>query len=110
MLHAQDKTIRPGRSVILAGALGLALSALLVGPAWAGTGSDINAGKPSDGSVGNADTKSPPGQMLDGTDGNAGYECDRNKGIGRGNPAHTACVPGDGGDEEDPGDDPIIIS
>lgn len=99
MLHAQDGTIRPMRSALLAGALGLALSALLAGPTWAGTdsGSSINAGKPCNGCVGNADDKAPPGQMLDGTDKNAGYECDRNNGVGKGNPAHTACVPDGGG-------------
>jgi hypothetical protein len=108
MLHAQDKAIRSGRSALLAGALGLALSALLVGPAWAGTGSaqgpSVNAGKPCDGCVGNADDKTPPGQMLDGSDRNAGYECDSNKGVGRGNPAHTACdVPGGGPGDGDGG-------
>lgn len=48
--------------------------------------------QPATGSVGNADTKNPPGQAPDGTDGNAGYECDRNQGIGKGNPAHTSCA------------------
>jgi hypothetical protein len=46
-------------------------------------------GRPCDGCVGNADDKDPPGQ--DRPDPNAGYECDRNLGIGRGNPAHTGC-------------------
>ena len=98
MLSVHDCTIRPVRSALLAGALGLALSALLVGPAWAGTdsGSSVNAGKPCNGCVGNADDKTPPGQMKNDPDKNAGYECDRNKGVGRGNPAHTTCVP-DGG-------------
>jgi hypothetical protein len=102
MLHAQDGTIRPVRSALLAGALGLALSALLVGPAFAGVDSSVNAGKPCDGCVGNADDKAPPGQMLDGSDRNAGYECDANKGVGKGNPAHTGCDvpgPGPGGDD-----------
>ena len=94
-------TIRPGRSALLVGALGLALSALLVSPALAGTGSDVNAGKPCNGCVGNADDKAPPGQMLDGSDGNSGYECDKNHGIGKGNPAHSACVPDDGGGDDD---------
>jgi len=104
----RKSAIRPGRSALLAGAFGLALSALLVSPAWAGTGPDINAGKPCNGCVGNADDKTPPGQMLDGTDGNAGYECDRNNGIGKGNPAHTACVPDDGGGDDGGGE--IIIT
>lgn len=46
-------------------------------------------GKPCDGCVGNADGKQPPGQTAG--DKNAGYECDRNNGIGQGNPAHSAC-------------------
>lgn len=94
-----------GRSALLAGALGLALSALLVSPAMAATGPSVDAGKPCNGCVGNADDKTPPGQMLDGTDKNSGYECDSNNGIGRGNPAHTGCVPGDGGGGDG---DPII--
>ncbi|HEX7166358.1 MAG TPA: hypothetical protein VF230_05185 [Acidimicrobiales bacterium] len=50
------------------------------------------AGKPCAGCVGNADDKNPPGQFPDGpTDHNAGYECDRNEGIGQTNPAHTGC-------------------
>lgn len=46
-------------------------------------------GKPENGSVGNADGKSPKGQSPN--DKNRGYECDSNKGIGRGNPAHSGC-------------------
>ena len=49
------------------------------------------AGPPCNGCVGNADDKDPPGQEADGSDANAGYECDRNPGIGDGNPAHSAC-------------------
>ena len=30
--------------------------------------------------------------MPNGSDHNAGYECDRNHGIGRSNPAHTGCT------------------
>jgi len=56
----------------------------------------VSVGKPCDGCVGKADDKLPPGQtvegVLDGNDGDAGYECDRNHGVGLGNPAHTACV------------------
>ena len=97
----QDKAIRPGRSALLAATLGLALSALLVTPAWADTASapGLNGDRgnqPSPGSVGKADDKSPPGQMLDGSDPNAGYECDTNKGVGPGNPAHTGCSGGGG--------------
>jgi hypothetical protein len=46
-----------------------------------------------DGSVGNADNKNPKGQSPNGTDNNKGYECDKNKGIGDGNPAHTVNCP-----------------
>ena len=48
-------------------------------------------GKPCDGCVGNAGDKTPPGQVVAGTDANAGYRCDRNAGIGQGNPAHAGC-------------------
>ncbi|HKN92297.1 MAG TPA: LPXTG cell wall anchor domain-containing protein [Acidimicrobiia bacterium] len=41
--------------------------------------------------MGKADNKNPHGQMPNGSDHNAGYECDRNHGIGRTNPAHTGC-------------------
>jgi LPXTG-motif cell wall-anchored protein len=40
--------------------------------------------------VGNADGKSPPGQSKGNKE--KGYECDGNKGIGKGNPAHTGCT------------------
>ncbi len=46
-------------------------------------------GKPCDGSVGKADYKTPKGQKLG--DKHKGYECDDNNGIGKGNPAHSAC-------------------
>ena len=95
----RDKALRPGRSVLLATALGLALSASLASPVWAGTdsapGQNKDRGQPCAGCVGNADDKSPSGQevdgFLDGSDPNAGYECDTNKGVGRGNPAHSGC-------------------
>ena len=41
---------------------------------------------------GNADSKNPPGQAPDGTDGNNGYECDGNKGVALGNPAHSPAL------------------
>ncbi|MEQ1785619.1 MAG: hypothetical protein ABL966_01100 [Acidimicrobiales bacterium] len=56
-----------------------------------GVGDGKATGKPCAGCVGNADDKNPPGQAPDGSDGNAGYECDRNEGIGKTNPAHTGC-------------------
>jgi hypothetical protein len=90
---------RAGRAAIIVAALGLALSAV-PSAAWADTesapGQSQSTGQPCDGCVGNADDKTPPGQsvdgVLDGSDLNAGYECDRNHGVGRGNPAHTACI------------------
>lgn len=47
------------------------------------------AAKPCNGCVGRADDKAPAGQAPG--DKNAGYECDRNRGVGRGNPAHSGC-------------------
>ena len=57
-----------------------------------GNGGGKATGKPCAGCVGKADNKNPPGQYKDGKDHNAGYECDRNHGIGRSNPAHTGCT------------------
>lgn len=57
-----------------------------------GNGGGKATGKPCAGCVGKADNKNPPGQAPNGTDANAGYECDRNHGIGRTNPAHTGCA------------------
>jgi len=59
-----------------------------------GNGTGNAVGKPCAGCVGKADNKNPAGQAPSGPgDANAGYECDRNHGIGRSNPAHTSCVP-----------------
>ena len=41
------------------------------------------------GCTGKADDKSPGGQYSG--DHNNGYECDHNKGVGKGNPAHSKC-------------------
>ena len=65
-------------------------------PSGNGNGNGKATGKPCAGCVGNADDKNPgfgngKGQMPNGSDHNAGYECDRNHGIGRTNPAHTGC-------------------
>jgi hypothetical protein len=49
-----------------------------------------NNGKEA-GSVGNADNKYPPGQATGPEDHNNGYECDGNKGVALGNPAHSGC-------------------
>jgi hypothetical protein len=61
-------------------------------PSLNGNGNGKALGKPCAGCVGKADNKNPAGQMPNGSDPNAGYECDRNHGIGRTNPAHTGCV------------------
>ncbi len=61
-------------------------------PSRNGNGSGKATGKPCAGCVGKADNKNPPGQAPNGSDHNAGYECDRNKGVGRTNPAHTGCT------------------
>jgi hypothetical protein len=60
-------------------------------PSLNGNGGGEANGKPCAGCVGRADNKNPPGQAPNGSDHNAGYECDRNSGVGRGNPAHTGC-------------------
>ena len=61
-------------------------------PSLNGNGNGKATGKPCAGCVGKADNKNPKGQKPNGSDHNAGYECDRNHGIGRSNPAHTGCV------------------
>jgi hypothetical protein len=61
-------------------------------PSLNGNGGGKSVGKPCAGCVGKADNKNPPGQYKNGSDHNAGYECDRNHGIGRSNPAHTGCT------------------
>jgi hypothetical protein len=58
-----------------------------------GNGGGNATGKPCAGCVGKADNKNPHGQMPNASDANAGYECDTNHGIAKGNPAHTACQP-----------------
>jgi hypothetical protein len=61
-------------------------------PSGNGNGGGQATGKPCAGCVGNADDKNPKGQAPNGSDHNAGYECDRNHGVGRTNPAHTGCT------------------
>ena len=63
-------------------------------PSMNGQGKGKAVGKPCAGCVGKADNKNPHGQMPGPSDRNAGYECDRNNGIGKTNPAHTGCKPG----------------
>ena len=60
-------------------------------PSLNGNGDGKAVGKPCAGCVGKADNKNPQGQRPNGSDHNAGYECDRNNGIGKTNPAHTGC-------------------
>ena len=57
-----------------------------------GNGDGAATGKPCAGCVGKADNKNPQGQKPNATDANNGYECDGNKGIAKGNPAHTSCT------------------
>ena len=60
-------------------------------PSGNGNGGD-NGNKPCAGCVGNADDKNPPGQLPGpDDDGNKGYECDGNSGVGKTNPAHSGC-------------------
>ena len=59
-----------------------------------GQGNGQANGKTCAGCVGNADNKNPKGQLPGPQDNNAGYECDRNQGIGQGNPAHSGCAVG----------------
>ena len=62
-------------------------------PTSPGPDNQGNGNAPIDGSVGNADAKNPPGQFPDGSDSNAGYECEpQHTGVQNGNPAHTACT------------------
>lgn len=61
-------------------------------PSKNGSGAGAANGKPCAGCVGNADNKNPKGQAPNGGDPNAGYECDRNNGVGQTNPAHTGCA------------------
>ena len=101
MSRASAAPSRARRSARVVAVVGLALFAL-PSPAWAGAvsahpsqnGGGVAVGKPCDGCVGKADNKAPAGQVLDGSDPNAGYECDTNKGVGPGNPAHTGCCGG----------------
>jgi hypothetical protein len=79
-------------------------------PSMNGSGTGTATGKPAAGSVGKADNKNPKGQMPNGSDHNAGYECDRNKGIGKGNPAHTGCTSSVPPVVTPPGDVPPVVT
>lgn len=62
-------------------------------------------GRPCAGCVGKADNKNPQGQLPNADeDGNHGYECDDNQGVGQGNPAHTGCASAADGGTADDGD------
>ena len=61
-------------------------------PSANGEGQGGAIGRPAAGTVGKADNKNPPGQEPGPGDANAGYECDTNKGIAKGNPAHTVSM------------------
>ena len=74
-----------------------------------GHGDGKAVGRPCAGCVGRADNKNPAGQFPDGTDPNAGYECDRNGGIGRSNPAHTSCRTNVTPPEQPPVGPPVVI-
>ena len=87
-------------------------------PSLNGNGNGMANGKPCAGCVGKADNKNPQGQMPNGSDHNAGYECDRNHGIGPGNPAHTGCTAplgggtpggGNGGGGGGGGNPPLVV-
>jgi hypothetical protein len=61
-------------------------------PSDNGNGDGNATGRPGQGTVGNADAKNPPGQVTKYAESpDAGYECDDNSGVGKGNPAHTGC-------------------
>jgi len=63
-------------------------------PSGNGKSTENNGNRPCAGCVGNADDKNPPGQLPNASDdGNKGYECDENEGIGKMNPAHSGCAP-----------------
>jgi hypothetical protein len=64
-------------------------------PSENGQGDGNANGRPCQGCVGNADDKNPPGQGRN--DANKGYECDENRGVGVGNPAHSGCGDDDNG-------------
>jgi hypothetical protein len=57
-----------------------------------GTATDLPSDSRARAAWGRQTTRTPPGQFPDGSDPNAGYECDTNNGIGQTNPAHTGCV------------------
>jgi hypothetical protein len=89
--HIRRTSARTAIAIMLAVvgmlAIGGAWSSATAAPGNSGNENSNGNGPPADGSVGNADDKAPGGQH--GNDKNKGYECDSNKGVGKGNPAHT---------------------
>jgi hypothetical protein len=77
-------------------------------PSLNGNGGGEAVGKPCAGCVGKADNKNPQGQLPGGSDANKGYECDANHGVGRSNPAHTGCKPGETPPETPPSTKPEV--
>jgi hypothetical protein len=62
-------------------------------PSRNGNTQNSQAKQPCAGCVGNADNKNPAGQLPNAAnDGNKGYECDNNQGVGKTNPAHSGCA------------------
>ena len=62
-------------------------------PSLNGNTENSHAKQPCAGCVGNADNKNPAGQLPNAAhDGNNGYECDNNHGVGQTNPAHSGCT------------------
>lgn len=94
------KLLRKGALGIatVAGVVALTAGSAGAAPSNNGNGDGKALGRPCAGCVGNADDRQPPGQTLDGTDADAGYECDTNAGVGRSNPAHTGCSYEGGGE------------
>jgi hypothetical protein len=84
-----SQTVPMTRSVKLAART--AVATLAIGLSTLSMAGAAFASPPPDGTVGNADGKTPAGQSVG--DKNNGYECDANHGIGTGNPAHTGCTP-----------------
>jgi hypothetical protein len=89
------------RALLAGGAALLALGVIAPVHATPGNGNGTATGRPDDGTAGKADDKAPGGQGSD-DEPNRGYECDKNHGVGQGNPAHTGCGAEDDGDPEEP--------
>lgn len=102
MLGIRQKALTGVTIALTAGCLGLASPAWAAGANVSGpfapgvsglpSGNGQGNARPDAGSVGNADAKNPWGQVKKfSIDPDYGYECDGNRGIAQGNPAHTEC-------------------